>query len=112
MAMVKCYLCEKGILEKKKVPYELVGEFIGNFDAEICPKCKEVFFDEETSRMISAATKEKGLWGLGARTKIGQAGSTLDIRLPKRIIDLLKLKKGEDIMIYPDTKKRLIVELT
>ena len=109
--MEKCYICEKGNLEKKKVPYELLGEKIGMFDAEVCPSCGEVFFDEETSRKITAATKMKGLWGLGSRTKIGQAGSTLDIRLPKRIINLLKLKKGEDVMIYPESKKRLIVEL-
>ncbi len=109
--MGKCYLCEKGNLEKEKVPYDLLGEKIGMFDAEVCSSCGEIFFDEETSRKITAATKAKGLWGIGSRTKIGQAGSTLDIRLPKRIIDLLGLKKGEDVTIYPESKRRLIIEL-
>lgn len=109
--MQKCYLCEKGNLEKKKVPYNLLGENIGSFDAEVCSICGETFFDEETSRKITAATKAKGLWGIGSRTKIGQTGTTLDIRLPKKIIDILGLKKGEDVIIYPETKKRLIVEL-
>lgn len=109
--MQKCYICEKGNLERKKVPYELLGEKIGSFDAEVCSACGEIFFDEETSRKITAATKAKGLWGIGTRTKIGQTGTTLDIRLPKRIINLLGLKKGEDITIYPESKKRLIVEL-
>lgn len=109
--MQKCYICEKGNLERKKVPYELLGEKIGLFDAEVCSVCDEIFFNEETSRKITAATKAKGLWGIGARTKIGQAGSTLDIRLPKKIIDLLGLKKGEDVTIYPESKKRLIVEI-
>ncbi len=109
--MEKCYICEKGTLEKKKIPYTFMDEQIGNFEAEVCPICGETFFDEETSRKITAATKAKGLWGIGARTKIGQAGSTLDIRLPKRIIDFLSLKKGEEVIIYPETKKRLVIEL-
>jgi len=108
--MPKCYICEKGNLEQKKVPYDLLGERIGLFDAEVCSLCGEIFFNEETSRKITAATKAKGLWGVGARTKIGQAGSTLDIRLPKKIIDLLGLRKGEDVMIYPEGKRRLVVE--
>src|SRR3989344_4570765 len=109
--MEKCYICEKGNLKYERVPYKLYGELIGNFDAEVCDKCGEVFFDEETSRKITAATKAKNLWGLGARTKIGQAGSTLDIRLPKKIIEFLKLKKGKEISIYPESKNRLVVEV-
>ena len=85
----KCYSCEKGILKKKKVDYTLYDIHIGKFDAEVCDKCGEVFFSEEVSRKITEATKAKGLWGLGAKTKIGQAGSTLDIRLTKKIINFL-----------------------
>lgn len=89
----------------------LYGEMIGTFEAEVCTECGETFFSEGTSEKITEATKAKGLWGLGAQTKIGQAGNTLDIRLPKKIIDFLKLKKGEEVTIYPETKKRIIVEL-
>ncbi len=109
--MEKCYICEKGNLKKERVPYRLYGELIGTFDAEVCDACKEVFFNEETSRKITAATKAKGLWGIGARTKIGQAGSALDIRLPKKIIEFLKLQKGEEVTIYPESRNRLIVEV-
>ena len=42
-------------------------------------------------------------------TKIGQAGSTLDIRLPKRIIKFFDLKKGEEVTIYPEDKNKMIV---
>ena len=108
--MEKCYLCEKGVLKVKEVPYTLYDELVGKFRAQVCDTCKEVFFDAQTSQKITAATKAKGLWGLGTRTKIGQAGSTLDIRLPKRVIDFLQVKKGEEVTIYPDTKRRLIVE--
>lgn len=111
MCMKRCYLCEKGALIKEIVPHTLFGEFVGKFPAEVCNACGEVFFDEKTAEQITKATKAKGLWGIGARTKIGQAGSTLDIRLPKKIIDFLKLKKGEEVSIYPESKKRLIVEI-
>jgi len=109
--MTKCYLCEKGVLRIREVPYSLYGEPIGKFKAEVCEACGETFFDEETSQKISVATKVKGLWGMEAKTKIGQAGSTLDIRLSKRIIEFLNLKKGEEVSVYPESRKKLVVEL-
>ncbi len=109
--MTKCYICEKGVLQVREVPYALYGETIGKFNAEICEECGEAFFDEETSQKITSATKAKGLWGIEAKTKIGEAGSTLDIRLPKRIIRFLDLKKGEEVSIYPESRKKLIIEL-
>lgn len=109
--MEKCYICEQGKLQLKKVPYLVYGEQVGIFEAEVCTECGEVFFDEETSRKITQATKAKGLFGLGAQTKIGQAGSTLDVRFPKKIIDFMELKKGEEVTIYPEGKRRLIMEL-
>ena len=83
--MEKCYICEKGNLEKKKVDYKLYGINLGKFDAEVCNKCKETFFGEETSKKMTETAKKRGLWNLQAKTKIGQAGTTLDIRLPKKI---------------------------
>jgi hypothetical protein len=108
---MKCYLCEKGYLVKKKVEQKLYGESIGWFPAEACNKCGEVFFDEKTSEEMTDIAKAKGLWGLEAKTKIGQAGSTLDIRLPKKIIDFLKIKKGEEVTISPEGKNKLVVYL-
>ena len=46
--MERCYTCEKGILERKKVDFMLYGEFIGKFDADVCSKCGEKFFEVET----------------------------------------------------------------
>ncbi len=109
--MTKCYLCEKGVLQVREVPYSVYGEPVGKFKGEICEACGETFFDEETSLKITEATKAKGLFGMGAKTKIGQAGTTLDIRLPKKIIDFLHLTKGKEVTIYPETKKRLVIEL-
>lgn len=107
----KCYLCEQGNLTRKFVDYSLYGISLGKFQAEVCDKCNEVFYNEETSKKMTEAAKKRGLWGLNARTKIGQAGTTLDIRLPKKIISFLKLKKGKEVEIYPEGKNKLVVTI-
>ncbi len=106
----KCYICEEGELSNKKIDYCLYGVKLGKFDAEICSRCGEVFFAEETSNKMTKLAKQKGLWGLASQTKIGQSGTTLDIRLPKSIINFMQLKKGEDVRIYPEDRHRIIVE--
>ena len=108
---MKCYICEKGELIRVKNPYKLYGEYLGDFDAEQCSNCKEVFYSEYTSRKMTGVVKKKGLWGLNAESKIGQSGTTLDVRLPKRVIDFMKLKKGASVKIYPEDKKRLVIEV-
>ena len=108
---MKCYLCNKGNLKRKPVAYELYNEHVGDFAAEVCDLCGETFFDEATSAKITVAAKAKGLWGLEAQTKIGQSGSTLDIRLPQKIINFAGLRKGAEVTIHPESKKRIVVEV-
>ena len=108
----KCYTCEKGELVTKKTDYLLYGIKLGRFSAEVCSRCGEIFFDETTSEKMTELAKEKGLWGLAAKTKLGQSGSTLDIRLPKSIIKFMSLKKGKEIFINPESKNRLIIEIS
>jgi|SRR3989344_2790909 len=107
----KCYICEKGNLMNKIVDYKLYGVDLGKFKAEACDKCGEIFYDEETSKKMTEISKKKGLWGLQSKTKIGQSGSTLDIRLPKKIIDFLDLKKGSEVELSPEGKDRLVVSI-
>lgn len=64
---MKCYMCGKGTLARKEVVHKLYGVPIGNYPAEICEKCGEIFYDEETSNKIEADTKAKGLYGLSAK---------------------------------------------
>ena len=104
-------MCEKGNLKKKKVDYSLYGISLGKFNAEVCDKCGEVFFDEETSKKMTQLAKEKGLWGLQTKTKIGRAGTTLDIRLPKKIIEFLNLEKGKEVEICPEGKNKLVISI-
>lgn len=109
--MEKCYMCEKGYLEKKKVDYKLYGELIGKFDAEVCSLCGEKFFDEATSQKIDEATKEKGLWGLEVETNVGQSGDSLMVRINKQLVHFLKLRKGEKVKIRPEDRRKLVIEV-
>jgi hypothetical protein len=106
-----CWECNKKLIHKK-VDYSLYGVSLGTFTALVCEGCHETLFSEETSRLITKKAKAKGLWGLGYKTKIGQAGSTLDIRLNKKIIDFLGIKKGVEVSVHPENKHKLVVTLS
>ena len=108
MTRTKCEECGRKIV-RKKVPYELYGVKIGEFPADVCQKCGEICFDEETSKKITNLTKEKGLWGLGTKTKVGKVGDSLDIRLNKKIVDFLGLTKGEEVTITPESRNKITI---
>ena len=106
----KCEECG-GKIVRKTIDYSLYGQKLGRFPADVCQKCGETLFDEETFEKIENAAKQKNLWGLEAKTKIGQVGTTLDIRLTQRIIRFLGLKKGEEVTVRPIDKHRIVVEI-
>ena len=70
-----------------------------------------MFFSEGVSKKMTKKAKEKGLWGLQAKTKVGQAGTTLDIILPKKIREFLNLKKRKEVEIYPEGKNKLVISI-
>ena len=105
---MKCDECG-GKLENKKVPFEMFGINIGSFPAIVCAKCGEQLFTEEVSDKIDEVAKEKGLWGLAAKTKIGKSGDSLDIRINKKIAKFLNLEKGQEVLIHPEGKNKLII---
>ena len=109
---MKCYMCEKGDLTNKLVEHKLYGLVIGKYQAEVCPKCDEIFYDEKTSVLIEKDTKAKGLYGLSAKAKITQIGDSLGITISKQITTFLKIKKGDTAVVRPENSKRIIIELT
>ena len=109
--MVKCYICEKGNLNRKQVDYKLHGVSLGKFDAMVCDRCDETFFDEKTSRKMTRIAKDKGLWRLEAETSVTQSGSSLAIRIPKKIAQFLNLKKGTLTRMHPEENKLIIESL-
>ncbi len=107
---MECPICE-GRMGRKQVPYSIGGVDLGTFDADVCASCSEVFFTEAASDTIDAKAKEMGLWGLEKKGKIGYSGNSLIVRIPKKVAEFMKLKKGEDITIKPEDKKRLVIEV-
>ncbi len=106
--MTQCPICN-GNLIKKKVEYVLLGEKLGLFPAEACQRCNEHYFQKEVSSMIEEAAKAQGIWDLKTVTKVNKIGNALAIRLNKRLSSFLKLEKGEDIIIYPESKSKIIM---
>ena len=110
MKRTKCEECG-GKIERRTVGYNYLDEHIGRFPAEVCAKCGEIVFDEKISDEIEKIVKENGMYGLGATTRVAIAGSSFVIRVTKKIADFLKLKKGEEVHIHPEGRKRLVVEI-
>lgn len=105
---MKCPICEKGILKIKEIEEYMFGISLGKFPAEICEKCGESFTDTETTKKIEEAAKRKGIWGLGATTKITKTGNSLAVRIPKKLANYLKLRDGEETYIHPEGNKIII----
>ncbi len=109
--MTNCYECEKGKLVKKEVEYRKYGILIGKYPAEVCSKCQEVFFDSAVVEKIEKKVKEKQLWGLAAKSKIGTSGHALDVKLSKKLISFIDIQKGQDILIEPVSKNKFEVSI-
>lgn len=101
-------ICEScgGKIEKKQVDYILLGINLGRFEAEVCTKCQEEVFDK-----IEKKARELGIWGLQAKVKVNQFGNSIAVTITKPISKFLKLKKGKDVIIYPQDTHRLIIDI-
>ncbi len=106
----KCYICGKDKVTKKKVDVKPYGISIGKFTAEVCSNCNETFFDEKTSDKIDEVSKKMGLWGLEAKTRIGQVGNSIDVKISKKIAAFTNMKKGGEVRVYPEGKNKIIIE--
>ncbi len=108
---MKCPICEKGTLKKKIVEHFVYGIKLGKFTAQVCSSCNEEWFDEETSNKIQEQEKKKGLFGLSKKSKISYSGNSLIIRIPEAIAKFSGIKKEDEILIHPDGKDKIAVEL-
>ena len=106
---LKCDECG-GRIVRKKVDYLFLGENLGKFDAKVCAKCGETLFEEDASRKITEVAKAKGLWNLSAKAKVGKVGGSIAVTINKKIAEFIKLKKGEEVRVYPENKNRIVIE--
>jgi YgiT-type zinc finger domain-containing protein len=111
MDMVKCPICEKGSLHKAKVKESMFGIALGEFDGERCDKCGETFLDSTSMKEIEKRAKAKGIWGISKKITIVKSGNSLAIRIPAKIARFLNLRDGEEAIIHPEGKERLVIEI-
>jgi Antidote-toxin recognition MazE, bacterial antitoxin len=105
-----CPICG-GRLRQAMREYVYEGIGLGEHEAEVCERCGEVFFTEEASDAIDRLAKEKGVWGLEARSKVSYSGNSLIVRIPKEIAEFMGLEKGTGVRLHPEGSRRLVVEL-
>ena len=107
---MKCVICE-GKTIKKTVEHKEFGISLGKFDAEVCEKCGETYFDEKIVEKIQQKSKQMGLFGLAKKAKIAEIGNSIAVRIPKEIAEFLKLKKGKEVIIFPESKHGLHIDV-
>ena len=107
---MKCVFCNSAT-EEKIVDYKEMGTNLGRFKANVCTKCGEVFFDSETAGKIQAKSKELGLFGLARKSKVAEIGNSIAVRIPKRLAEFVGLKKGQEVLITPNEKNKLSIEI-
>lgn len=107
----KCPACGKGALRPKRVREEMFGVSLGAYEAEVCDACDEVFFTSESVDKIENRAKELGLWGLASKVKVARSGNSLVVRIPSPLARYLKLRKGQEVLVAPDQRHHLVLDL-
>src|SRR5213594_1423626 len=110
--METCPSCGNGKLRRSKVREEVFGVELGEYPAEICGACGESFVDGPAMRKLEARAKELGLWGLAKKVSIVKSGNSLVVRIPAELARFLKLKGGEDALVRPEGREKIVVELS
>jgi DNA-directed RNA polymerase subunit RPC12/RpoP len=110
---MKRKICEEcgGKIVHKEVDYILLGKNLGKFPADVCPKCGEQVFDEEVSEKIDVIAKQRGLWGLQAKTRIGKIGNSFNVLINSKLAKFADLKKGKEVTIYPEDKNKIVISI-
>ncbi len=109
--VMKCPVCGKGELRRGKVREEMFGVDLGEYPAEICDSCGESFLDQEATKKVEARAKAAGLWGLAKKVSIAKSGNSLVVRIPAELARFLKLKGGEEALVRPEGREKIVVEL-
>ena len=104
---MKCVFCKTEAIEKE-VEYKEYGISLGKFQGFVCTNCGETFFDSDVVKKIQQKSKEKGLFGLSRKVKVGKVGDSLMVRIPKEIANFVKLKEGKEVRMSPEAGKIII----
>lgn len=100
-----------GKLKRSTSEVEFFGVDFGVKQASVCTECGSEYISQELMEEIEAEVKKRGLFGLERRGRVAKSGNSLVIRIPKDIVDSLKIKRDLPIVIYPSEPKKLIIEV-
>lgn len=108
--MAKCSICG-GTVQRKTISFSVGGILVGRFPSSHCKNCGDEWFDEATAKKIEALTKERGLFGMETKTSVSYAGNSLMIRIPKKLAAALGIKKGDPVLLKPEAKNKILIEI-
>jgi len=106
--LVKCPRC-KVEYEEEACNYEQFGVIIQNTPCYRCPKCGDEVFSPKQVKAIRekiAALAPK----IRVVRKISKAGRRPVVYLPEAIAESLELMPGDEVAIYLEGKKRIVLE--
>ncbi len=92
-------------------PYTVFDVHVGDFETWTCTKCGEIFYPEASTRAMEGREAQLGLLGLERSTKVSTSGNALMVRIPKRIQNFTGLRKGTDVVIRPEGRRRIVIEV-
>ena len=98
-------------MKKGEVNEEYLGHDLGVYEGFNCPKCNETLLTEESVKAAQEKAKRLGIFGLAEKTTIAKSGNSLVVRIKKNIADYLNLSEGEEVIIHPEGKRKLVVEI-
>lgn len=85
---------------------------LGAYPGEICDRCGETYIAREAFERVEARAKELGLWGLAKKVAVAKSGNSLVVRIPAELARFLNLKGGEEVLVRPEGREQIVVELT
>jgi len=107
--MIKCPKCQVEYKEAK-TSFEQLGVIIPNASCLKCPKCGDEIFTPAQVRAIRERITAIAPQ-LKLIRKISQAGRRPAIYLPDDLITTLGLSIGDEVAIYTEGKKKIIIEV-
>ena len=95
--------CECGGSMKPKL-FDIEGIPVRGWE---CRKCRRIEYSDDINLVLTIKKYKKQ----GASLKLRQVGDTVVITIPKEIREAMQLKAGEDVKLYPVSKKKVMIEV-
>ncbi len=72
-----------------------------------CKKCSRIDYSDDINLALTIKKYRKK----GAMLKLRKVGDTVVITIPKEIREALELEEGEDVKMYPLSKRKVMIEI-